>query len=192
MRPVTVICTAVRHRLAGPGWRAVALLVLALITPPVAAGQVRADNASPALLRIGAGFADFHGSRGTMAVQLEVVDVRHWHGIHPFLGLMTNGESALHLYAGLRLDIPLGRNWILTPSFAPGYYHDGSGLALGHDVQFRSAVEFARRLDNHARLGVSVLHISNGGLGDPNPGLEIVMLMYSQSLSRLFAPASRD
>ena len=72
----------------------------------------------------------------------------------------------------------LGRRIVLTPSFAPGYYHEGSGLDLGHALEFRSQIEFAYRFDDRSRIGVAVSHMSNASIADENPGTESAILYY--------------
>jgi len=40
-------------------------------------------------------------------------------------------------------------------------------------------LEFAFRFDDRSRLGLSISHYSNAGLGDSNPGTESLMANYS-------------
>ena len=73
---------------------------------------------------------------------------------------------------------------MVTPSFAPGFYDQGdSTLDLGHELEFRSQIEFAYRFDNRSRLGVAVSHYSNASIGDENPGTESAILYYSIPLN---------
>jgi hypothetical protein len=68
---------------------------------------------------------------------------------------------------------------VLTPSFAAGYYDNGDGVDLGHEVEFRSSIELSYRFDNRTRLGVSFYHLSNASIGDTNPGTEVLSVVYS-------------
>ena len=78
------------------------------------------------------------------------------------------------------MDIYFGRRWVLTPSFAPTWWRGKmDDLDLGHGVEFRSQLEFAYRFDDRSRLGLSISHYSNAGLGDSNPGAESLMVKYS-------------
>ena len=81
------------------------------------------------------------------------------------------------------------RNWRLfppstevtlnDPGAGVGAYSEGNGKDLGHAIEFRTQVEFARRLRNDARIAIALSHISNASLGDENPGAEILSLYYS-------------
>ena len=68
--------------------------------------------------------------------------------------------------------------WIFTPSLGFGYYDRGSGKKLGHEVQFRTTIEFSYELKNSNRLGLSFSHTSNANLGNKNPGVEVITLSY--------------
>ena len=65
-----------------------------------------------------------------------------------------------------------------TPSFAFGYYDDGEGKKLGHNLEFRTTIEISYNLKNNNRIGFSLGHISNANIGDKNPGVEIISLSY--------------
>ena len=78
----------------------------------------------------------------------------------------------------IRKDFPLGRNWIVTPRFAAGVYHDGSGVDLGNELEFREGIVLTW-IGQRLRLGVGFYHASNGGLGDNNPGTEVLEAVLS-------------
>ena len=85
------------------------------------------------------------------------------------------------------MDLFFGRRVVITPSFAPGYYTGGnSDLDLGHELEFRSQIEFAYRFDDRSRLGLAVSHTSNASIGDNNPGSESAILYYSLPIESLF------
>ena len=95
------------------------------------------------------------------------------------------------LGAGLLLDLQVGDNWIVQPSFAPTWWRDKSGqfdLDLGSALEFRSRLEVAYRFENKFRLGVSITHTSNASTGDTNPGTEAVMLNVSVPTSMFVLP----
>ncbi len=76
---------------------------------------------------------------------------------------------------------------MVTPSFGGGFYADGSGKKLGHEIEFRSQIELAYRFDNRSRLGVAFSHISNASIGgDKNPGVEVLNIYYALPLDGLF------
>jgi hypothetical protein len=104
----------------------------------------------------------------------------------PFLtgAYVTNNSSFIG--AGVLVDIYLGRRFVLTPQFSPTYWRGKtSNLDLGHELEFRSRLELAYRFDDRSRIGISIDHSSNAGLGDGNPGVESVMLNYSMSMDTL-------
>ena len=103
----------------------------------------------------------------------------------PFGGAMATSDGASYYYAGVLIDVFLGRRVVMTPSFAPGYYRKGGGYDLGHALEFRSQLEVAYRFDDRSRLGVSFGHMSNASIGDKNPGTESLMLNYSLPLSSI-------
>lgn len=103
--------------------------------------------------------------------------------LQPMVGGMATSESGLYGYAGVGTDIFFGRRWVLTPSFAVGAYNKGAGKDLGHTLEFRSSVAFAYRFDNRSRLGLRFYHMSNAGISERNPGVEVLDLTYSIPLN---------
>lgn len=99
--------------------------------------------------------------------------------VKPFVGAMGTTDSAFYGYAGILTDLYFGKRWVLTPSFAAGYYDNGDGVDLGHELEFRSSIELSYRFDNRTRLGVSFYHLSNASIGDINPGTEVLSIVYS-------------
>jgi lipid A 3-O-deacylase len=98
--------------------------------------------------------------------------------IKPFSGLMANTDGAVYLFSGFYIDIPLASFLYITPSFAPGLYHKCNSKNLDFELEFRSQIEMAIRLENNIRVGVSFSHISNASLGKINPGVESLALTY--------------
>ncbi len=104
--------------------------------------------------------------------------------LQPWAGVEVTGDSALYGAAGVLANFEIGRRWIFTPGIGAGLYDDGDGKNLGHTVEFRSQVEFARRLEKDTRLAFALSHISNAGLDDRNPGAGILTVYYSIPLGR--------
>ena len=105
--------------------------------------------------------------------------------LKPFLGCEYTGDSASYFLTGIYLEDNLGQlfdgkenNLIFTPSFGVGYYDDGSGKKLGHEIQFRTNLEISYVLKNDNRIGLSFSHISNANIGDKNPGVEVISFSY--------------
>lgn len=150
------------------------LAIVAVFAAPANAGDPSEDGP---LYSVSVGMFD--------SVQLEDegiegrIEYRHDRGLSilkPFGGFMLNDDSAAHVYAGVLIDWHATDNVVITPSFAPGLYMKGQSKDLGYLLQFRSQIEFAWRFDGGTRLGVSLNHISNAGLGKQNPGSESVVL----------------
>jgi lipid A 3-O-deacylase len=102
--------------------------------------------------------------------------------IAPFVGLMGTSAGAFYGYAGFGFDVNFGANWVVTPTFAGGYWYRGDGLNLGSWWEFRSGAEFDYRFANRSRLGLAFYHISNAGLTKQNPGEQALLLVYAVPL----------
>tara|TARA_B110000438_G_scaffold298402_1_gene346574 strand:+ start:2275 stop:2802 length:528 start_codon:yes stop_codon:yes gene_type:complete len=105
--------------------------------------------------------------------------------LKPFAGIEATSDSAYYFLAGIYLEDDLGTiftgdnsNFFITPSIGVGYYDDGDGKKLGHNIEFRSTLEVSYQLQNKNRIGLSVGHISNANIADKNPGVEIISLSY--------------
>jgi len=92
--------------------------------------------------------------------------------LKPFVGFMMNGDDGKYFYSGLRKNYSISSKWIFTPSFAAGYYDRENSKDLGHNIEFRSQIEFSRDIGNQNRIGFNLNHISNASIGDTNPGVE--------------------
>ena len=92
--------------------------------------------------------------------------------LKPFTGFMLNGDGGMYFYSGLRKNYSISSKWIFTPSFAVGYYDRDDSKDLGHNIEFRSQIEFSRDIGNQSRIGFNLNHISNASIGDTNPGVE--------------------
>lgn len=95
----------------------------------------------------------------------------------PFVGAMGTGKGAVYTYVGFGFDINFPYNFVVTPSFAGGYFEGGHGINLGYYWEFRSGAELDYRFANDRRLGVGFYHISNAGLGRENPGVELATVI---------------
>ena len=107
--------------------------------------------------------------------------------LKPFAGVEFTTDSAFYAITGIYLEDNLGdlmlgeeNKWNLTPSFGLGYYDDGDGKKLGHNLEFRTTLEVSYQLKNSDRIGISFGHISNANIGDKNPGVEILNFSYQK------------
>ena len=102
----------------------------------------------------------------------------------PFAAAAYSTSGHYFLGGGLLVDLFFGRRYVVTPSLGPHFYFGGdSDLDLDFPIQFRSQLEVAYRLDNRARVGLSLSHYSNASMGSSNPGTESLMLYYSLPLN---------
>ena len=97
--------------------------------------------------------------------------------LSPITGGFLTEKNALYLYSGVQAEYELGFLTI-TPSFAPGYYHYGSGKDLGYPLEFKSEIQMSLDLGESSHLGMSYNHISNASLGTKNPGANSYMLNF--------------
>ena len=100
--------------------------------------------------------------------------------ISPITGFMMTADSATYLYTGVQAEYEIGK-LNLTPSFSPGYYTTGDGKDLGSPLEFKTEVQLSIELIPGSKLGYSQSHISNGDLGDKNPGADSYMFNFMKS-----------
>ena len=134
----------------------------------------------PDFLTFGVGYYDVYQTKHeAMEFRAEYrSDTKLW-VFKPFAGIMATTDSAVYGYGGVLVDVFFGRRWVMTPSFAAGYYEEGDGRDLGYELEFRSSIEVSYRFDNRSRLGLAFYHLSNANIGDFNPGTEVLSVVYS-------------
>ena len=97
--------------------------------------------------------------------------------LSPITGGFITENSAFYIYTGAQADFEFG-SFTITPSFAPGYYHQGDGKDLGYPLEFKSEIQVSLDLNDSTRLGASYNHISNASLGSKNPGANSYMFNF--------------
>ena len=100
--------------------------------------------------------------------------------LSPITGALITSDNASYFYTGIQANYKIG-SLNLTPSFTPGYYHEGDGKDLGHALEFKSEVQLSLELPKESQLGFSYNHISNASLGDKNPGANSYMFNFFKS-----------
>lgn len=172
--------------------RLTSILVLAsvmLATGLLAAAPALADDdkdPDPDALAFGLGYYDVIKHRNTAGLlNLEYRSDKKLWVFKPQIGMWATNEGSFYAYAGVRLDVYFGNRFVFTPSFSPGFYHQGNGRDLGLEIEFRSSAEFAYRFDDYSRLSLGIAHLSNASLGDKNPGIETLTLTYSVPFDKL-------
>ena len=170
--------------MATVGWRRLvpaavfaAALLGAALTGPFAA---RAED-DPSFISLYAGGYDLIGNNahpeGIFGAEFRF-GYKLWI-FKPFIGAFGTSRSSGYGYGGFLVDIYFGNRFVLTPSAAVGYFHQGGGKELGSNTEFRTGAEIAYRFDNRSRLGLSFYHISNAGITQQNPGEEQATIVYS-------------
>ncbi|MFT3869743.1 MAG: acyloxyacyl hydrolase [Nibricoccus sp.] len=108
---------------------------------------------------------------------------RDWHGIHPWIGMSWATDGAVFAGGGILYSIALaGGDWRLTAGAGPGYYERHQGTDLGSHLEFCTFGEISRNMSWGHRVMVRLMHISNGGLTERNPGNELLLLGYAMPL----------
>lgn len=150
---------------------------MAALTPTVSAAV------EPAYIVFGLGAYDFgnRDNRENKAVEfrLEYRPAISWWIVQPFVGAQATSDGAVYGFGGILANVNLGSRVVLTPSFAAGYYSQGSGKKLGNGVEFRSQIELAYKFENASKIGVTYGHISDAGINDVGGGVETLALIYA-------------
>jgi lipid A 3-O-deacylase len=163
-------------------------LLAGILATMVAAGGIgglasRAAAQDPSFLTLSVGYFDvIHNDDSAVAGGVEWMSHQRLWIFQPMIGAMATTDASLYGYAGFGSDFFFGNRWVVTPSIAIGAYAEGDGKDLGNTVEFRSAITIAYRLDNRSRLGLRFYHLSNAGIGDHNPGVEVLDFTYSLPL----------
>ena len=104
--------------------------------------------------------------------------------LSPGAGFAVGPDGIAFVYVDVRRDFALGERWTFTPSLATGWFINGDEIGPRDHLEFQSGILFSRRFDNGLRLGLAGLHISNGGLEQPNNGTEAVLLTLQVPLQK--------
>jgi lipid A 3-O-deacylase len=102
----------------------------------------------------------------------------------PSVGITLAEGGVAYGYAALRYDFHLGSSWRLTPVLGAGLFGNGGDVDLGHAVQFKSGLELTARVAERYRVGLLFYHLSNGGLSDDNPGVEVLEVLVGIPIGR--------
>jgi lipid A 3-O-deacylase len=106
--------------------------------------------------------------------------------IRPFGGVEATSDGALYGLGGFVFDVPLGKNFVFSPSIGAGLWSSGNGKYMGSFVEFRSTVELGYKFDSGTRLTGSFGHISNANITQINHGAEIASFNVHVPVNTLF------
>lgn len=162
------------------------VLVLALACGAPVAGVRADDRADELVMSVGAfdfqrGEAETHDTRTAFAAEYRA-GLGLWL-VKPFLGFLATTGGSLLGYGGVLAELPLVADEIfVTPSLAVAGFKPDPSEDLGSTMVFRTGVEVSHPVHEHAWVGLSYFHVSNGGLADHNPGAESVVMSISRAL----------
>jgi hypothetical protein len=194
MRPVAALLLGGLINCCSSGGTASAQVADASQAVESAADSVRPDDATiqparamdaPSVLFAAGVFAlveayDYPYSFGVTFVARPLMTWR----LSPGAGFAVGPDGIAFMYVDVRRDFALGERWYFTPSLATGWFINGDVIGPRDHLEFQSGIMFARRFDNGLRLGLAGLHISNGGLEQPNNGTEAVLLTLQMPLQK--------
>lgn len=102
-------------------------------------------------------------------------------------GVFGTSDKGFGGYVGLRHDMHLGENIVVSVETGPALYASGDGNNLGSYALLRSGGGVAIRLAYGGRLSLMLHHMSHGDIfSERNPGVESVTLTYAVPIASLF------
>jgi len=151
--------------------------ILCLALTPMA----YAEQSSALALSVGAFNALDNDTAAEFGIEYRFTPMESLYNIIPVVGFTANSDGGYWAHTGMRYDVHLSDNWVLTPNFAASLYENGGGKDLGHALEFRSGLELAYKLDDNSHLGLGIYHLSNASIANKNPGEESIIFSYSFS-----------
>lgn len=132
---------------------------------------------------LGIGDYNFLDDNQSVEYRIEWHGGEFWRNFRPLAGYMTSADEAHYVYGGVVSDFYLTDSITFSLQSGIGYYEQGDGKDLGHEIEFKSAAEIAWQFSNRSRLGLQLYHLSNAGIDKKNPGTEILGISYTIPLS---------
>lgn len=144
-------------------------------------------NDTPAVISAGVGWFDLVQTDDQAAdFRLEYRHGDDFLFLKPWAGLEVTSEGSVWGGIGVLVDVVFYDDFIVTGSFAPGFYEEGDGKDLGSALEFRSQIELGYQFENKSRLSLGFSHISNASIDDDNPGVEVLTLYYHLPIDEIF------
>ncbi|MDV4145823.1 MULTISPECIES: acyloxyacyl hydrolase [Shimia] len=139
-------------------------------------------------LVLGAGYTDFNqnGANDSAILSLEYHATPFYENGNFTLGwggvVSAQAGGDIFVGGGLVSKYAFSSDWSAEASVMPGAYFEDSALTdLGHTLEFRSLIGLAYHLPSGDKISLAVLHKSNAGLGNINPGANTVLLRWHRS-----------
>jgi len=108
---------------------------------------------------------------------------KNWNSLRPWAGLSWATDGAVFAGGGIMYTLAaVDENWLVSVGTGPGYYERHQGADLGSHMEFCTFGEISRNLPWKHRVMIRLMHISNGGLTERNPGNELLLLGYAMPL----------
>jgi len=135
------------------------------------------------VVMVSGGVSGLFDTERVPVVMLDYRFAKQWKGVQPWLGLSWATDGAVFAGGGAVYTLATTDSaWMFSAGTGPGYYERHQGDDLGSHLEFCTFAEVARRLSSEHRLVLRLVHISNGGLTERNPGAELLMLGYAMPL----------
>ena len=164
------------------------LLLLITVLPLALSAEESAEKEEHVLKKdtrmvLGIGDYNFLDDNQSVEYRIEWHGGEFWRNFRPLAGYMTSADHAHYFFGGVVSDFFITDSIIFSLQSAIGYYEEGDGKDLGHEIEFKSAAEIAWQFTNRSRLGLQIYHLSNAGIDRKNPGTEILGISYTIPLS---------
>lgn len=137
----------------------------------------------PSYLDVGVGVFDFNQPRNGERSAAGRIEFRYGEKLFffgPAIGIMANSDGGIFGYGGIYADFRY-YDFVATPLLALGAYSEGGSTDLSGVFQFRVGLTLSYQINEVARIGVRVAHISNADIHEDNPGEEELFLTYAFS-----------
>ena len=155
------------------------LFCLLLLLGGTASAVAVENSDDPGYLGVSAGAGEILASKKIPLVGVEYRFAAKYRGIHPVLLGAKAKDGASYVGIAALYNFDLSPTWRITISSGPGYYsRNRTAKDLGSSIEFLSNLEVSARIHREQRLALSFGHVSNGSIGDHNPGSETLRLVY--------------
>ena len=157
-------------------WRRLFFLAISACALPAAAQD------APSLV-FGAGAAGIwhHNSHVRDTVAVASMEYRSnqnlfWR-LKPLAGALVTSDRSAYVHGGIYGDWAFASRWNAALHFSAGAYGHGEENNLCNRFEFQEGVDVMYRMNKGWRIGGSLRHLSNGGSGSCNPGIETLTLL---------------
>ncbi|MEM8803293.1 MAG: acyloxyacyl hydrolase [Pseudomonadota bacterium] len=151
----------------------------------IATAVALAQPVSATDIVVGLGTLDFEDDGAVLDLEYHAEPSTRFRGADVSFTAVVSADTKSDIFigAGISAIRQIGDSpWFVEGSFAPGLFFEGSEETdLGQTLEFRTLIGIGRRFDNDYSLSLAASHLSNGGLGDFNPGVNAITLRLRRS-----------